>query len=424
MFFMTTEHHPFSKEIRKEIRKQIRKTIRKNLAAVALISLSLLHGTQVLAQQSPSAARPVSPASKSTVAPGTAGAALLAYQFKAGEKMHFKVSALFDGHFPPFAQPDSPPVHFKAVLGYTVTVLKVDGEGATVEFVVDSREMYLFKNEVAEEAKIDINSEDVAVLDGLTSLEDTQKALNATAILRTDGSVVRVLSNSSVKVPFDVGFDIRKLFLMMLPMTFPNHPIKVGDTWPATDGLLGSKAGKTEYSDRLDAVAPAGKGTAYRLSQSAKSVVEDRLDKTGASTTIDADVYRVLSGKVDLKTQTTFVVPGAPAVPVMPPKGTPADKGTTVKPDKVVPANPAPRIPVQAGTVKSVHLEMNAALNRKRIKIDPDQPEIPENDPLDVRARITITRGDSPAVAVANAAPGTGAVKPQPKTGEKPVEKK
>lgn len=301
---------------------------------------------------------------------------MLNYQFTPGAKVKFKVDALFDGHFPPFAQPDSPPVHFKAILGYTATVLKVDAEGATVEFVVDSREMYLFKNEIKEDAKIDINDGDnVAVLDGLTSLEDIQKALNATAVLRPDGSVVRILSSSSVKVPFDVGFDIRKLFLMMLPITFPNKPVKPGDSWVATDGLLGSKVGKTQYSDRLDAVTGSGTGLAYRLSQSANSVVEDKLDKTGASTSKDADVYRVLSGKVDLTTDTTFVVP-------------------------VVGAK------VLTGQVKSVHLVMNAVINRKRVKIDPDQPEIPENDPLDVRARMTITRVETPVVATGQVTPG------------------
>ncbi len=312
--------------------------------------------------------------------------AQLAYQFTLGSVTHFKVNAFFDGHFPPFAQPDSPPVHFKAELGYTATVKKVDKEGATVEFVVDSHELYLFKSEVGENQKVDLDSEDVVLMSGLTTLQDMQKALNATAILRSDGSIVRILTSSSVKIPFDVGFDIRKLFLMMLPVTFPVQAIKPGDTWPATDGLLGAKPGKTVYTDRLDS-AIGGANTTYRLSQRAHADIEDKLDKAGNSAGKDAEVYRTLSGKVDLTSEMTFVVPAAPAqkATLKTPAGKTARGATQAVP---VPAGET----AQAGQVQSAHLVMNAVIVRKRVKINPEQPEIPETDPLDVKARMTVTR--------------------------------
>ena len=310
----------------------------------------------------------------------------LAYQFTPGSTTHFKVSAFFDGHFPPFAQPESPPVHFKANLGYAATVKKVDKEGATVEFVVESRELYLFKREMGENEKIDLNSEDVAQMSSLTTLEDMQKALNATAILRTDGSIARILTNSSVKIPFDVGFDIRKLFLMMLPVTFPAQAVKPGDTWPATDGLLGAKPGKTVYTDKLDSVVASGANRTYRLSQKAHADVEDQLDKAGNSTAKAGDVYRTLSGKVDLTSEMTFAVPTRAQKPAAKNSGGKSVAGATQaakdRADEIA----------QAGQVQSAHLTMNAVINRKRVKINPDQPEIPENDPLDVKARMTVTR--------------------------------
>ena len=296
--------------------------------------------------------------------------ALLTYQFTPGAITHFKVSAFFDGHFPPFAQPDADPIHLKADLAYTATVKKVDKDGATVDFVVEHHNLYLYKREVKEDEQINLSGDDVADMTGLTTLPDIQKALNATAVLRPDGTIVRILSTSSVKIPFDVGFDIRKLFLMMLPITFANQPVKTADAWPATDGILGSKPGKTVYADRLESVSVSGPNATYHLTQTAHSTVEDNLDKAGNSTAKAEDAYRALSGKVDLTSEMWFAAPALPQ---------------------------AGAAKAQAGQVKSAHLVMNAAVNRKRLKIDPDQPEIPENDPLDVKARMTIVRDDSPA---------------------------
>ena len=346
------------------------------LAAVALLNLNVAQAQSTVSKTNKSGVSKAASASKNgkSAAPtATAGKGLptlLTYQFIPGAITHFKVSAFFDGHFPPFAQPDADPIHLKADLAYTATVKKVDKEGATVDFVVEHHNMYLYKREVKEDEKIDLNGDDVADMTGLTTLPDIQKALNATAVLRSDGTIVRILSTSSVKIPFDVGFDIRKLFLMMLPITFANQPVRPADVWPATDGILGSKPGKTVYSDRLESVAASGANATYHLTQTAHSTVEDNLDKGGNSTAKADDAYRALSGKVDLTSEMWFVAPVGPQ---------------------------AGAAKSQAGQVKSAHLVMNAMINRKRLKVDPDQPEIPENDPLDVKARMTVVRDDTTA---------------------------
>jgi hypothetical protein len=345
------------------------------LSVVTLLNLNAAQAQSAARKTNKSGANKAAGASKTgkPAAPAVAGngiPALLLYQFTPGATVRFKVSAFFDGHFPPFAQPDAPPVHLKAELAYTATVKKVDKDGATVDFVVEHHNMYLYQREVKEDEKIDLNGKEVADMTGLTTLPDIQKALNATAILRSDGTIVRILSSSNVKIPFDVGFDIRKLFLMMLPITFANQPVKPADAWPATDGILGSKPGKTVYADRLESVAASGANTTYHLTQTAHSTVEDKLDKAGNSTAKEDDAYRALSGQVDLTSEMWFVAPAHPQAG--------AAKG-------------------QAGQVKSAHLVMNAVVNQKRLKIDPDQPEIPENAPLDVKARMTVVRDDSPA---------------------------
>ena len=81
--------------------------------------------------------------------------AQLAYQFTLGTTYRYRLSALFDGHIPPFAQPDSPPIHIKVDLVYVATVKKVDKTGATVEFSVDSADLSLFDHEIREDEKID-----------------------------------------------------------------------------------------------------------------------------------------------------------------------------------------------------------------------------------------------------------------------------
>ena len=300
------------------------------------------------------------PAVKAIAAPVPAQ---LAYQFTPGATCRYRLSALFDGHIPPFAQPDSPPIHIKVDLVYVATVKKVDKTGATVEFSVDSADLSLFDHEIREDEKIDPDKTTPFPI----PLEDMQKALNATAVLRPDGSVANILTASSVKVQIDVGFDVRKLFLMLMPVTLSNQPVKVGDTWPSADGVLGSKAGRITYTNKLVNAKVKGKDAEYALNQTATSAVEDKLNKEGNSTANDADMYRTLTGKIDMSGDMTLATPltGA-AGPLL-------------------------------GQVKSAHITMNANVVRKRVKIDPDHPEIPEYDPLDVKARITVARENAPA---------------------------
>ncbi len=310
--------------------------------------------------------------------------AQLAYQFTPGTTYRYRLSALFDGHIPPFAQPDSPPIHIKVDLVYVATVKKVDKTGATVEFTVDSSDLSLFDHEIKENENINPNT----VTTFPIALEDVQKALNATAVLRPDGSIASILTKSSVKVPLDVGFDIRKLFLLLMPVTLSNQPVKIGDTWLSTDGVLGSKAGRIGYTNKLADAKRKGKDGEYALNQTATSTVEDKLDKEGNSTTNPNETYRTLTGKIDLNADMTLSTP--------------------------LGALPGPLL----GQVKSAHILMNANVNRKRMKIDPDHPEVLENDPLDVKARMTIVRENAPAKSGNNRIAEAGA---KPKSGKPAV---
>jgi hypothetical protein len=90
-------------------------------------------------------------------APGNAKAAptslQLAYALNAGDTFRYRVTGLFNGHFPPFAQPGSPAVNLKVVLEYAGKVNKVDDKGAEVVFVVDKGDLYLLEKEPGEDGK-------------------------------------------------------------------------------------------------------------------------------------------------------------------------------------------------------------------------------------------------------------------------------
>src|SRR5258708_5426830 len=79
---------------------------------------------------------------------------LLTYAYKPGETRRYQVTAYFDGHIPPFAQPGSKPVHLLIEFTYVAKVLKQDAKGAQVAFTVDAADLNLLNDEVATGAKI------------------------------------------------------------------------------------------------------------------------------------------------------------------------------------------------------------------------------------------------------------------------------
>lgn len=346
--------------------------------------------------------KPARSAAKAIKSSAPASAAnLLTYHYTQGESHHYKVLAFFSGHFPPFAQPDSPTIHLKALIDYVAAVKKVDAQGATIAFTVEHGDLSLLDKEAPPDGKVDPETETPFPI----ALEDIQKALNATAVLRPDGSVASLVGGNKMSaVRIDIGFDLRKLFLLIMPISFAPSPVAIDTEWTSTDGLLGSKAGRTTYKNRVVTIEPAGKSKIFHLEQNATARVEDSLNKEGNSTAKPEEIDSTLSGDLTLTGTVQFMAQSAIG-------------GKTAKPAK--------NAGQYTGRVSEVQLTMNALLVRKQVKPDPDKI-MPPSSNIDVHARMMVHLDDpvvkpttKPGVKKAAKTPTQTATKTAPKPAAK-----
>ncbi len=281
----------------------------------------------------------------------------LAYSFKAGDKRRYKLAAFFVGHFPPIALEGNPPANLEADILYIMTVKKVDAKGAEVEFVADNAEVYLLEKDpgpnvvVKEDDKIPVP----------VSLEQIQKALNVTALIQPNGTVATVNGGGDNPIKVDIGFDLRKMFLTILPVIFPAKPVKTGDSWTFDDGVLGKKAGATTYKAQLER-PDSSKPSLVRVTQSGQTLIDNKLDKEGNSTDKPADQVGTLTGKVTAEGTVQFSAVKAP-------------DGRTVQ-------------------VTESRLNMVALL--KRVLPDPAAPGKTSETNIDVKARLVVKVDNTP----------------------------
>lgn len=317
-------------------------------AVPCMIVCGLLGGSYALAQK---AAKPAPKPASELAAPA---AATLAYNLKPGSAFRYRIVGLFRGNFPPFAQPGSPPANLKAVLEYIATVKKSDSKGAEVAFEVDRADLSLLEKEPGPDGKIDPDSE----IPFPIPVSQAQKTLNVTALIRPDGSVASVTSADSAPIRADLGIDLRKLFLLIMPVTFPERPLAVNDEWKHADGVLGQKEGKITYRNRLLSVTPEAKRVAYRIQQSAESEIDDKKDKDGKLIADAAGAVETITGKATVTGTLLFVTPAA----------APSAK--------------------HVGQMQQGQLLLNA--NLKKTAPNPEKPEEKQVSDITVKARLTV----------------------------------
>jgi hypothetical protein len=326
------------------------------LAAVSVFGMS-----RIAAQADTHAAQP-------KAAPGTNAAVRLTYNLKPGFTRRYKVTGIFSGHFPPFAQPTSPPILLRAQLEYAATVKKQDEKGAEVEFSVESADISILEKEPGPDGKVDPDSETPFPL----PIEQVQKTLNVTAILRPDGSIAEVVGGDTSQIKIDLGFDLRKLFLLIMPVTFPDRSVRVNEEWTFADGLLGKGADRVTYKSRLLGIAPAANATAFRIGQDAQARIDDRRDKDGKPTDKDDAIVDTTKGTVTVTGALNFVAPRTTGPPA-------ADS--------------------RAGNLADGRLTLTVLLNRKRTIPDPDRPDDPLESQIDVKARLFVRADGGPRKA-------------------------
>lgn len=302
--------------------------------------------------------------------------ARLAYDWKPGSVFRYRITGLFQGNFPPFAQPGSPPANLKAVLEYVGTVKKVDEKGAEVAFEVDRADLSLLEKEPGPDGRIDPDSE----IPFPIPTSQAQKTLNVTAIIRPDGSVVSVTNNDTAPIRADLGIDLRKLFLLILPVTFPDRPVKLNEQWQHPDGVLGQKEGKISYRNRLIDVTTEGRRLLFAIQHDAESQITDRKDKDGRLIEDAANAVETVEGKAVVTGKMFFAVT----------------------------SRAQPKQEALSGMVQKGQLQLTARL--KRTAPDPEKPEEKQTADIAVKARLSV-QALAPArqPGASNAAPSSAA---------------
>lgn len=280
----------------------------------------------------------------------------LAYALKPGSTYRYNITGLFNGHFPPFAQEGSPPINLRIQLTYTANVKKQDAKGIEVAFSAEEAEVVILLKEPGPDGKS--NPDDEAPLP--LPLSQVQTALNVTALMRPDGSIASIVGGDDKSVKIDLGFELRKLFLLLMPVTFPDKAVKVNEEWTYSDGFLGSKPGKVAYKGRLLNIQAAAKNLSVGIDQNAEALIEDSRDKEGKPTDKPADAVDTTRGKVTISGSMTFVAPA---------------KATDNR---------------HSGLLSIGRMTMNAQLTRKRTLPDPERPDDPLESKIDVKARLFV----------------------------------
>ena len=285
--------------------------------------------------------------------------AKLAYQFKPGETYRYRVTGFFDGHFPPFAMPDSPPIHIRIVLEYAAQVKKQDAQSTQIAFHINEAELLLLKQAAGPNGEL---PEPKNRAEWPINIQDIQAALDVTATLRPDGSVASVTGGDPNSQKINFGVELRKLFLLMLPVTFPSNAVKPEEAWTFSDGLLGKNTGKTSYTSRLASIAPGASQLVFRCSEDAAAQVEDYKNKDGRPAAHPEDSVDTTTGTATIKGEFLFATAAAPD----------AKTGR------------------HTGRLREGHITLIADLIRKRTIPDPENPEGPLENHIDVTARLTV----------------------------------
>ena len=278
----------------------------------------------------------------------------LQYGWQVGKTYRYKVLGVFNGHIPPFAQSSSPPIHIRIDLEYSAEVTKQIPKGVIIAFHVEKADLFLLEKEPDENGKPPAGTEELLFP---IPLEQVKDALDVTATLASNGQVVEVSGGDANSVKVNFGFELRKLFMLMLPITFPPKGITPGTAWTFDDGLLGKNAGKTTYNATLKTLS-TGKATSAQIDLKSNSQVLESVDKDGKPTQIAANAVETTTGTASLVGSTTFVGPATP-------------KATLVR--------------LQKETLK-----LTIDVTRKRTLPDPNKPEEPLENRIDVQAILKI----------------------------------
>jgi hypothetical protein len=274
------------------------------------------------------------------------------YDLIPGKAHRYRVFAHFHGLTPPFIEP----VTLRIQFDYLATVKKQDDKGAQIEFTVDKADLVLLARDPGPEGKVSPDEETPFPL----PLSQVQSALNITATLRPDGTLVALSGGDSNSSRIQLGLELRKLFLLVMPVVFPDRPVKLNDEWAFDEGILGKSPGRVTYKGKLVQL-PNSKQNAFVFEQQSRSKMDEKKDKAGKITEKAEDVVETTSGEVTFGGTLNFVSSSATRASGQ-----------------------------QAGRLKEGRMLLNAQVLRKRTIPDPDRPEDPLETKIDLKGWLRV----------------------------------
>lgn len=224
----------------------------------------------------------------------------VSYPLVAGSVNTYEMRAYFDGHFPPFDQPGNPTVHLYCDIIYQSKVLSTNSTGSQMKFSVLSDNILLTPKKM-KFGDIPNSSEAIPFPIDLNTVKE---ALNSSDIVRPDGTIAKVETVNNRLIRVNIGFDLRKLFLLLMPIPFPNSPVGAKSVWNFDSGIIGSDSSMVKYSAKVDSLNE--QEHTLKVNMLANSTVNDHLNSTGESTSIPSKQVIHMFGKVTMTGTTIF----------------------------------------------------------------------------------------------------------------------
>ncbi len=309
------------------------------------------------------------PAQKPAPSPAVSGEPHYVYALKAGETYRYRVTGIFHGQFPPFASPGAPPVNLRIVLDYSASVKKQDKDALEIAFHIEKADLFLLEAEPDQNGKLPPGKEEVNFP---IPVEDVQKSLDVTALLKSDGTVTQVSGGNASSAKINFGIELRKLFLLMFPIAF-------GDALKSpTEGLLGKTSEAVQYRNELVSAGFDARSKEMLWKQTARAQINEMRDGNNQVIGDKDKAASVSTGEAEVQGDLHYTILSK----------TPA----------AMPAAYALRLANASYTLK-------AKVHTKILKPDPAKPEEPTETDVDVTARLSVKPLASPAKVKPASAP-------------------
>lgn len=214
---------------------------------------------------------------------------LLTYRLVPGESLRYQLTANIKASAPLFGSATPVDLHALITLVYLASPKTLLADGTSdVEFRVESVEVEIG----GEKEKIPIPLE----------IEQVQDILNQTVTLAKNGEVKQVRGGGPL--PFDVsvpGVDPKRLYTLLFPIVFQNHPVKPGDRWTFQSELLGGEGTRPLFSA---VVLPAPSATAQKpeitlIRENFSMDIDQKVDADKRPVVGKGEVHRTRKGRIE-----------------------------------------------------------------------------------------------------------------------------